>query len=170
MLHVHGGKHVDAGIEQGMDILPTLGTVAAGNVGVGEFVDQRHGRFAAQHGVHIHLLELRAGIGDDAARNGFQAFGFGDGFRAGVRLEVRDDDVDALAAHFLGLFEHAIGLADAGGITEVDLEAPFVVLAHDASLCGNRRTSKSSAASMRRSTGLRPPHQVRSLPLWPRKI
>ena len=87
-----------------------------------------HGRFAAQDGVGIHLLELRAGVGDDAARNDFEAFGLGDGVLAAVRLEVADDDVHALAAQLLGLLQHAVGLADPGGVAQVDLEPAFAVL------------------------------------------
>jgi hypothetical protein len=39
-----------------------------------------------------------------------------------VGLEVADDDVDTLGAESLGLFEHAVGLADAGGISQVNLK------------------------------------------------
>ena len=37
-------------------------------------------------------------------------------------FEVADDDVDALGAKCLRLVEHAVGLADAGGVAQVDLE------------------------------------------------
>jgi hypothetical protein len=40
VLDVHGGEHVDAGVEQLLDVLPAFGVPAAGVVGVGQLVDQ----------------------------------------------------------------------------------------------------------------------------------
>jgi hypothetical protein len=40
-----------------------------------------------------------------------------------VRLDEADDDVDALAAHKVRVFEHAVGFADAGSGSEIDTKA-----------------------------------------------
>src|ERR1035441_8949714 len=122
VLHVHGGEDADSGVEQLVHILPALGVLAAGDVAVGELVDHRHGGLAAQHGLGIHLLELGAGVGNDAARHDLQALCFGNGLTAPVRFEVADGDVDSLGAEGLGLIEHAIGFADPRGIAEIDLD------------------------------------------------
>ena len=37
-------------------------------------------------------------------------------------LDEADDDVHAALLQGMGLFEHAVGLADAGGKTEIDLQ------------------------------------------------
>ena len=63
-----------------------------------------------------------AGVVNGAARYEFQALGLGDGFGAAVGFEVADDDVHSLGAEGLGFFQHAVGLADSGGIAQVDLE------------------------------------------------
>ena len=42
--------------------------------------------------------------------------------RPAVRLEVPDDDVDAVAGHRAGLGEHLVRLADAGRVAEEHLE------------------------------------------------
>ena len=42
VLHVDRRDHGDAGVEQLLDVLPALRVLAAGGVGVGEFVDQHH--------------------------------------------------------------------------------------------------------------------------------
>ena len=56
MLDVERGPDVDAGRQQLVDILPALGMAAAGNVGVGVFIDQQQFRPARQRGVEIELL------------------------------------------------------------------------------------------------------------------
>ena len=78
---------------------------------------------APQDGVGVHLLERRAAVLDDLARDGLQPLGQRDGVLAPVRLEVADHDVDALrACSSLRLGQHLIGLADAGGVAQEDLE------------------------------------------------
>jgi hypothetical protein len=58
VVHVDGGEHVDAGVEQDLHVLEPLGVPGAGHVGVSEVIDD--GEFGAmgQHGVEIHLREL----------------------------------------------------------------------------------------------------------------
>ena len=46
----------------------------------------------------------------------------GVGFRPTVGFDVGSDHVMALGLELPGRFEHGVGLADAGGITEKDLQ------------------------------------------------
>src|SRR5262245_26747207 len=89
---------------------------------------------------------------------------------AAVRLEIGDDDVEALLAERPGLGQHLVGLANAGGIAEKDLQAtaPCGIAGHER--CGKTRTSIPSAPSIKRSSGL--PRQRASQSrrrLWPTK-
>ena len=62
----------------------------------------------------------------DAAGDELESFGLRDGLGAAMRLEVADDDVAALALHFLGFAHHLIGFADAGRVAEKDLRAASI--------------------------------------------
>ena len=57
VLDVHGGDHVDARVEQLLDVLPALRVPRAGRVGVGELVDERDLGLAGEHRVEVHLVE-----------------------------------------------------------------------------------------------------------------
>ena len=57
VLDVDRGDDVDAGGEQLLDVRPALGVAGAGDVGVGQLVDQRDLGRPGQHGVEVHLLE-----------------------------------------------------------------------------------------------------------------
>ncbi len=132
-----------------MHVLPALGARGAGNVRMREFVDCGDLRMARDDGVGIHLFELCAAMLEDSARNEFEAGGLRDGFGAPVRLEVADDDVDAFELKFLRLGQHLVGLADAGGVAEENLEfAPFFFFAHNGpfGLCALRRAVGRQAA------------------------
>ena len=89
----------------------------------------------------------RAGVGQRSRRGiDLQTLGLGDGLLAAVRLEVADDDVDALLPQLLRLVEHPVGLAHAGGIAQVDFELASARVSLTRSPgCGKRRTSKLSA-------------------------
>ena len=57
VLDVERGPHVDAGGEQLLDVLPALGVAAAGDVAVGELVDEQQPRLARQRLVDVELAE-----------------------------------------------------------------------------------------------------------------
>ena len=59
VLDVDRGDHVDAGVQELVDVLPPLLVARAGDVRVRELVDERHLGRARDDRVHVHLLEGR---------------------------------------------------------------------------------------------------------------
>ena len=108
------------GGEQLLDVLPALLVPRAGDVGVGELVDQRHRGMAGQHGVDVHLGEDGSAVGELMARDDLQAVEQLGGVPAAVGLHEPDDDVGAALEPAAALVEHRVGLADPGCRTEVD--------------------------------------------------
>ena len=127
MLDVDRGEDVDAGREQLLDVLVALGVAAAGRVGVGQLVDQRHLRPAREQRVEVHLLQHPAHVGHLPAGEDLEALEQGLGLLAAVGLDDADDDVDAPArAERLRLLQHLVGLADAGAMPRKTLSRPRV--------------------------------------------
>ena len=121
MLDVDGRHDVDAGVEQLKDIFVALAIFAAGNVGVGEFVDDNGVGMAGDDGVDVHLLQVDATIRDNALRDDFEVADAGLGFGTAVGFNKADDDIDGLLVdHAIGVVDHVIGFADAGSRTDVD--------------------------------------------------
>jgi len=81
-------------------------------------------RQAAENGAGVHFLEDGAAVVELAARYDLQALSFGDGILPAVRFKVADDHIPAAALQLLGLFQHLVGLADTGGITQIDFKLP----------------------------------------------
>ena len=67
VLDVDGRDHVDAGLQQLLDVLPALLVAGPGHVRVRQLVDQRDLRAAGQDRVDVHLLERRPAVLDPAA-------------------------------------------------------------------------------------------------------
>ena len=88
-----------------------------------------------------------------------------------MRLEIADDDVDALTLQLVRFGQHLVGLADAGGIAEEHLETTPARCGIGHGQCGKTRTSMPSASRIRRSSGV-PSRRVRQVRrrLWPTKI
>ena len=72
VLDVDGGHHVDAGVEQVEHVLIALAVLAAGDVGVGQLIHDHGVGMAGQDGVHVHLLELDAAVGNHAQGHDFE--------------------------------------------------------------------------------------------------
>ena len=64
--------HVDAGVEQLEHIFVALAVLAAGHVGVGQFVDDDSVRMTGEDRVDVHLFEINAAVGNDALGNDFE--------------------------------------------------------------------------------------------------
>ena len=121
VLDVDGGDDVDAGVEQLLDVLPALLVARAGDVGVGQLVDEDDLRAAGQDGVEVHLLEARC-PGSSTVRRGTtsRSPSWAAVLRPAVGLDVADHDVGAALGPPPALVEHGEGLAHARRGAEVD--------------------------------------------------
>ena len=66
------GPHVDARVEQLLDVLPAFGMAAVRGIGMGKFVDDDQLGPARQRGVDVELFDLLAAIVDRPARQDFE--------------------------------------------------------------------------------------------------
>ncbi len=128
VLDVDGGVDVDAARQQFLDIEIALGMAAAGDVGMGEFVDQGNLRMPRDHGIEVHLLKHLILVFDPPARNDFQPpqqrFGLG----PSVGLDEAHDDVGASFQLGVRALQHFVGLADAGGGADENLQPAGAVV------------------------------------------
>ncbi len=130
VLDVDGGIDVDAVGQQLLDVEITLGMAAAGDVGVGELVDQRDLRVARDQRVEIHFLERLILVDGPLARDDLEALQQRLRLHPAMGLDRTDHDIDARLQLGVGVLQHLIGLADAGGGADKDLEpAGLIVLA-----------------------------------------
>ena len=140
VLDVDGGDDLDAGVEQGLDVLPPLLVPATGHVGVGELIDQHHVRVTRQDGVEVHLLLHRAPVGDLRPRDELQALQLALGPRPTVGLDVADDEVGAPLDATVALVEHGVRLAHPRSGAEVDAQpSTLATTVHALSLHPRRR-------------------------------
>ena len=99
VLDVDGGPHVDAGVEDFLDVLPALGMtrrrIAAGQVGMRKLVNQQDGRSPAQRGIEVEFLADDVAIADGQRRQPLEPFHQPLGLDPAVRLDIADDDFAA---------------------------------------------------------------------------
>ena len=112
VLNVDRRDHRDAGVEQLEDVFVSLLVRRARGVGVRQLVHEHDLRLARLDRLDVHLLDLHVPIGQDAAPHHLQPVDQGDRVGAAVRLDVADDDVDALTPELVRVLEHLVGLAD----------------------------------------------------------
>ncbi len=112
MLDIQRRIDVDSGRQQILDVLIAFDVAAAGNVGMGQLVDQNQLRPPRQDGFQIHFLELPAAIVDGLAGQGGQALNQTLGFAPAMGFDDADDHVDAFATPLMGRFQHRIGFSD----------------------------------------------------------
>jgi len=99
VLDVDGGEDVDVGFEEEEDVFVALGVARAGDVAVGELVDEDDLRAAVEDRVDVHLVEEGAFVIDLAGGNVFELGGELGGAFAAVGFDDADADVfSALAA------------------------------------------------------------------------
>ena len=96
--------------------------LAAGNIGVGQFVDQDDVRLPGDDGVDIHFFEDGSFVFDDFARDGFDLRGKFFDSLAAVGFHDADDDVFAATPAAQRFAEHAVRFAHARGVAEKKLE------------------------------------------------
>ena len=124
VLDVHRRDHVDAGGQQLLDVLPALEVATAGDVGVGELVDQGDLRATSQHRVDVHLLEGGAAVLDTTSGHDLEVSDLLEGLRSPVGLDQGDHDVGASMTASPTLVEHGERLADARRRTQIDTQLP----------------------------------------------
>jgi hypothetical protein len=130
-LHIDGGDDVDAGGEEFIDVLPALGVApAAGHVAVRELVDDRHLRASEVDRAEVHLFELPALVGALSPLDDLQAVEHRLGARAPVALGEPHHHIGAPGGPAPCLVEHAVGLADARGRPEADLQSSASYVVH----------------------------------------
>ncbi len=135
MLHVERAVHLDTGIEQFGDVLPAPLVATAGQVAMGQLVDQQHRGLARQRGIQVKLGEValaavRQLVTYGPPRQHFQAFDQRRRLGATVRLHQAHDDIDALPLQFARGRQHGVGLAHAGRGAEENLQAPMALVQH----------------------------------------
>ncbi|MGY4302649.1 hypothetical protein ACVWXN_010744 [Bradyrhizobium sp. i1.4.4] len=122
MLDVDGGVDVDAVGQQLLDVEIALGMAAAGGIGMSELVNQRDPRTALDHGIEVHLLDALAAVIEPLARHHLEPAHQRLGLGAAMGLDKADHHVDARVAPGMGALQHLVGLADAGGGADEDLQ------------------------------------------------
>lgn len=120
VLDVHRRDHVDAGVQQFVDVLPALLVAGARDVGVGQFVDQRDLRVPGEDRVEVHLLQRRALVVEPPAGDDLEAVLQCGGMPATVGLAQADHHIGAAAGPAVALVEHGDGLAHPGRRPEID--------------------------------------------------
>jgi len=120
VLHVDRGDDADAGIEQGVDVLPALLVGHAGDVGVREFVDQREVGASCDQSLEIEFGEGRAAVVDVAAREDLHALEHRLRVRAVMRFDEAHHDIGAAFVASAALVEHREGLADTRCGAQID--------------------------------------------------
>ncbi len=124
MLDVEGRNHVYSCGDDVLDVLVSLGVFAAGDVGMGELIDDGDRGVSGDDGIHIHFLNDDLVIFDLSAGDDFKAFEEAGGFGAAVGFDEANDDVDPFVFKAVRFLQHAESFSDAGAVTEIDLEPP----------------------------------------------
>ena len=126
---------MNSGGEDVLNVLVSLGVFAAGDVGVGQLIDDRNLRMTGDDGIDIHFLDDDLVVFDFSPGDDFEAVDQFGGLSAAVGFDEADDDVDFLSLEALGLLEHAISFADTGTVAQVDLQAAPLGLADHLQKC-----------------------------------
>jgi len=122
MLDIQGRHDVDAGAEQLVHILPALVAAATGNVAVGQFVHQGHGRLAGQDRIGIQFPEGGVPVGDVPPR---------DDLKPGCELVQRiatvgfhkcDDDIDPERSQPIAFGQHRVGFPRPRNRAQIDVQ------------------------------------------------
>ncbi len=118
MLDVQRREHVDAGVEDVLDVLVALRMLDARRVRVRKLVDQAELRGAGEDAGQVHFLEHRAAVARRCGAAPAETFGELRRSPRAVRLEQADHDVAPGFLLCVTLDQHPERLADAGGHAE----------------------------------------------------
>ena len=124
VLDVERGNDVNLCGEKFLDVFIALAVAAAGNIGVGELINEDDAGAASEDGVNIHLFERSALVIDFLTGNGFELGGEFLDALAAVSFNDADDDVFSAAFAAEGFAQHAVGFADAWSISKEEFKNP----------------------------------------------
>ena len=127
MLDVDRGEHIDAGVEQFLNILPALFMAATGGVAVGQLVHQHQLGLGGEQAVEVHLFKHHAAVFAAQQRLLRQAAEQGFCLGAAMGFDHAGDHFDALAQLGVGGLEHGVGLAHTWRGAEEDFEPAAAV-------------------------------------------
>ena len=104
-------------------IFVAFAVLAAGNVGVRQFVHDYRLRMPRNNRVHIHLFQVHAAVGNHFLRDDLEVPDLFLGFLPSVGLHQADDDIfAALRSHQVGIVQHLVGFAHARRSAQVDAQ------------------------------------------------
>ncbi len=124
VLDVDGGDDVDTGVEERLDVLPSLRIRRTRRVRVRHLVDEGDIGSPSEHGIEVHVVELRTAIRDLSARDDFEAVEELSGSFASVGFDHGHDDVGSALDAAPSFLQHLEGLPDAGRGAEIHPQAP----------------------------------------------
>ena len=133
--------------EQLLDVLPALRVALAGEVRVGELIDERELRATTDDALHVELLKARAAVGDASGRDEFELAELGGGLRPPMALPVGDNGVDPGAPLRAGVAGIAYVLPVPGAMPRYVRSSPRVVVGSMARRCVGSSASLASVGS-----------------------
>ncbi len=77
---------------------------------------------AGQKGIHIHLWQRRAAVGDLQPRDDLKIRHQGLSLGPAMRFDIADDHIHAFSAALMRSFEHGVSLADTGRVPQENLQ------------------------------------------------
>ena len=95
---------------------------------MGKLVDQNQLRPASQRCVDVELFQRDIAMLHDERRQHFKPVEQLHGFRSRMRLDITDQDIDAAFFCLMRGFEHGVGFADPGGVSEEYLQPAFMII------------------------------------------
>ena len=101
---------------------------AAGDVGVGKFIDQQQLRMARKRGVEIELVHDLVAVDNRLSRQHLKAIDQLLGFAPSVRFDQAGNDIAAARFFPAGGAEHGVGFSDtrSGAEKNLQMSAPFL--------------------------------------------
>ncbi len=122
MLDVHVRHDINTRIQQNLDILPSLCARRTRHIGMRQFINHTDGRAPIQDGLVVHFLKSRRSVPAGLGGNHFESHSFRHRVFPSVWLKVANHDVSPLSLDLLSIFKHAVGLANASGITQIHVQ------------------------------------------------
>ena len=155
MLNIHRRKHVDSRIEQVDYIFVSFAVLAALDIGMSKFVNDRHFGLSSNDRIQVHLLEGRTFVHKLSPRNGRQFCREFNDRLATMGFDYAYNHIFATTVPANSLAKHAVGFAHTGGIAEKQLKQRLLLwrrifqpllwrlVAHDAIVTESRRNAAS---------------------------